>query len=182
MARFYELKIDVEKVGDASLSWLITAPAFPEIRFLADDNREAFVQGLHAIEEAIARRFANGVDIPAPTNTRPGYFVEVPAMTFLKVALHMICSRRGVSRAELSRRLEWHREQVDRLFRLDHECRLDQMEAAFEAVGIPLATDSGSHYRPAAATSPVVSRAPANQFGLGAVSIGPLMTTSSSRP
>ena len=59
-----------------------------------------------------------------------GYFVEVPAQTFLKVALYMICSRRGVSRAELARRLEWHREQVDRLFRLDHKSRLDQMEAA----------------------------------------------------
>ena len=45
-------------------------------------------------------------------------------------ALYMICSRRGVSRAELARRLEWHREQVDRLFRLDHKSRLDQMEAA----------------------------------------------------
>ena len=51
-------------------------------------------------------------------------------------ALYMICSRRGVSRAELARRLEWHREQVDRLFRLDHKSRLDQMEAAFEALGL----------------------------------------------
>ena len=51
-------------------------------------------------------------------------------------ALYMICSRRGVSRAELARRLEWHREQVDRLFRLDHKSRLDQMEAAFVALGL----------------------------------------------
>jgi hypothetical protein len=62
-------------------------------------------------------------------------------MTVLKVALYMICSRRGVSRAELSRRLRCHREQVDCLFRLDHDSRLDQMEAAFVAAGIPMAIE-----------------------------------------
>jgi antitoxin HicB len=71
------------------------------------------------------------------TTPGKGYFVEVPALTFLKVALYrMICSRRGVTRAALTRRLDWHREQVDRLFRLDHKSRLDQMEAAFEALGL----------------------------------------------
>jgi antitoxin HicB len=38
----------------------------------------------------------------------------------------------GVTRAELARRLGWHREQVDRLFRLDHASRIDRIEAAFE--------------------------------------------------
>jgi antitoxin HicB len=141
MARFYELKFVMDKLEDGSRNWLVTAPAFPEVAILAQDMRQACVQGLHAIKEAIAGRFADGMDVPAPMKTRPGYSVEVPATTVLKVALYMICSRRGVSRAELSRRLEWHREQVDRLFRLDHESRLDQMEAAFVAAGIPLAID-----------------------------------------
>ncbi|PSJ19663.1 HicB family protein, partial [Halomonas sp. ND22Bw] len=33
------------------------------------------------------------------------------------------------------RRLNWKRESVDRLFRLDHRSRLDQIEAAFNAIG-----------------------------------------------
>ena len=36
------------------------------------------------------------------------------------------------SRKEL---LGWNRESVDRLFRLDHASRLDQLEAAFKALG-----------------------------------------------
>ncbi|MCO5159887.1 MAG: hypothetical protein M9939_02020 [Mesorhizobium sp.] len=40
-----------------------------------------------------------------------------------------------MTRAELARRLGWHREQVDRLFRLDHKSRLDQLESAFKALG-----------------------------------------------
>jgi antitoxin HicB len=38
----------------------------------------------------------------------------------------------GMTRAELAPQLGWHREQVDRLFRLDHASRVDQIEAAFE--------------------------------------------------
>ena len=69
------------------------------------------------------------------TTPGKGYFVEVPALTFLKIVLYMICSRRGVSCAELARRLNWrHGSGLDRLFRLDHQSRLDQMEAAFEAL------------------------------------------------
>jgi antitoxin HicB len=40
----------------------------------------------------------------------------------------------GITRAELARRLGWHREQVDRLFRLEHASRLDRLEAAFKAL------------------------------------------------
>ena len=107
MARFYELKI-VYNSGQGTSNWLVTAPAFPEVTTFADDKREACVQGLHAIEEAIAGRIADGMDVPAPMKTTPGkgYFVEVPALTILKVALYMICSRRGVSRAELARQAE----------------------------------------------------------------------------
>ncbi len=127
MARFYELEIVMDNSGKGTSNWLVRAPAFPEVTtFPTTSARPAFR------------------DVPAPMKTTPGkgYFVEVPALTFLKVALYrMICSRRGVTRAELTRRLDWHREQVDRLFRLDHKSRLDQMEAAFEALGISLTMD-----------------------------------------
>jgi antitoxin HicB len=33
------------------------------------------------------------------------------------------------------RRLKWNRESVDRLFRLDHALRLDQLDAAFHVLG-----------------------------------------------
>jgi ribosome-binding protein aMBF1 (putative translation factor) len=41
----------------------------------------------------------------------------------------------GISRAELARRLKWKRESVDRLFRLDHRSRLEQIEAALAVLG-----------------------------------------------
>jgi antitoxin HicB len=40
-----------------------------------------------------------------------------------------------VGKAELARRLNWHLPQVDWLLDLRHSSRLDQLEAAFRALG-----------------------------------------------
>jgi antitoxin HicB len=60
--------------------------------------------------------------------------VKLPILIALKVQLYIMLRESGITRAELSRRLGWHREQVDRLFRLDHASRLDRLEAAFKAL------------------------------------------------
>ena len=81
--------------------------------------------------------------IPCVDTDRGGgrLWVGVPALVYLKSALYMISRQKGVTKAELARRLKWHREQVDRLFRLDHNSQLDQLEAAFDALGVPLRFD-----------------------------------------
>jgi len=60
---------------------------------------------------------------------------RLPALTTLKTELYSTMRKAGITRAELMRRLKWNRESVDRLFRLDHASRLDQIEAAFRALG-----------------------------------------------
>jgi antitoxin HicB len=67
-------------------------------------------------------------------STRKAGIVSLPTLSALKVLLYKSLRSEGVTRAELARRLGWHREQVDRLFRLDHASRLDQLEAAYRAV------------------------------------------------
>jgi antitoxin HicB len=51
-----------------------------------------------------------------------------------KVQLYWALQEAGITRAELMRRLGWKRESVDRLFRLDHATRIDQYQAAFDAL------------------------------------------------
>jgi hypothetical protein len=45
------------------------------------------------------------------------------------------------SQPELARRLNWHLRQVDRLLDLLHASQLDQLEAAFRALGKRLAVE-----------------------------------------
>jgi antitoxin HicB len=117
---------------------LVTCPAFPEVTTFADPAPyQAALQALDAIEEAIAARISDGEPLPRPSTAaerkrHKGPWVSLPLLTALKAQLYMAMQETGVTRAELARRLGWHREQVDRLFRLDHASRLDQIEAAFK--------------------------------------------------
>jgi antitoxin HicB len=114
---------------------LVTCPALPEVTTFGEDEADALRHARNAIEEALANRIADGLDIPAPAKRSRGRAVALPLMTALKVSLYRSLREAGLTRAELMRRLGWNRESVDRLFRLDHASRLDQLEAAFKALG-----------------------------------------------
>ena len=95
---------------------------------------------MDAIEEAIAARISDGREIPASTprgrsTGQNDFWVKLPQLTAQKVMLYNLLPKVGVTRSELARRLKWHREQVDRLFRLDHASKADQLDAAFRALG-----------------------------------------------
>jgi len=134
MGRWYELQL----AKDDNQTFLVTSPQFPEVTTYGENRSDAHQRGLDAIVEAIAGRIAAGEAIPPPLEKPPGRMakVELPALIYLKVALYMVARQTGVSRAELARRLGVHREQVDRLFRLNHRSRLDQIEAAAKELGV----------------------------------------------
>jgi antitoxin HicB len=119
---------------------LVRCPAFPEVITYGDGLDDAARRALDAIEEAIAARISDGRAIPPSgsggrTPGKADFWVRLPQLTAEKVMLYSLLSEVGVTRAELARQLHWHREQVDRLFRLDHASKADQMESAFRALG-----------------------------------------------
>jgi antitoxin HicB len=128
----------IELTKDDNGTLLITCPALPEVTTFADDPSEVDRRAKDAIEEALAARIADGRDIPAPMQLDPARvvktFVELATQVFLKVSLYRELADAHITRAELSRRLQWKREQVDRLFRLNHRTRVDQYDAAFRAL------------------------------------------------
>jgi antitoxin HicB len=132
----YPIKITPDDNG----TLLVTCPAFPEVTTFGDSRAEAQHAAANAIEEAIAARMSYGEPLPPPVpaaENNPGrnsMLVRLPVMTALKAQLYILLRESGMTRAELSRKLGWHREAVDRLFRLDHASRLDRMEAAFKAL------------------------------------------------
>lgn len=129
---WYEVILEADDNG----TFLVTVPAFPEITTFGENELDALQQAQGAIEEAIAARIAEGDEVPKLTKEAPALKVKLPWLTFLKTALYIVCRDQGITRAELARRLKWNREQVERLFKLDHNSRLDQLEAAYRAVGL----------------------------------------------
>jgi len=63
-------------------------------------------------------------------------------MTTLKLGLYMSLRNLGITRAELQRRMKVNnRETVDRLFRLGHNSRIENLERAYKAIGVPMRID-----------------------------------------
>ena len=130
------LTYPIKLTSDDNGTLLVTCPALPELATFGDDEADAHRRAVDAIEEALAARLADGRDLPLPTEARPtARRVALPTLTALKVLLWHALKAAGITRAELARRLGWHREQVDRLFRIDHASRLDMIDDAFRALG-----------------------------------------------
>lgn len=134
-----EFKVKLTPDEDGTL--LVTCPALPEVTTFGVNESEALHHASEAIEEALAARMADGEDLDQAlakgrvVDAARAFTVRLPTQTELKIELYRALRRSGMSRADLMRRLGWKRESVDRLFRLDHNSRLDQLEAAFRALG-----------------------------------------------
>lgn len=127
-------RIQVEPDDNGTL--LVTSPDLPEVTTFGLDEDDARKRAVSAIEEALAARIHDNRDVPS--SALNGLRVDLPLTTALKVALYRVMRQNGVRRADLQRRLKWNRESVDRLFRLDHKSKLDQIEAAFAAMELKL--------------------------------------------
>ena len=114
---------------------LVACPLLPIVATFGDDEAGARRHAVDAIETALASMISGGEDIPLPPFPVGADAVELPLLTELKVMLYLTLRQAGITRAELMRRLGWNRESVDRLFRLDHNSRLEQLDAAFGALG-----------------------------------------------
>lgn len=123
----------LEPDGDTVLA---TSPDFPELATFGEDREDALFRAVDALETAIAHRIDGRDDIPRPSDGED--HVTLSTQIALKVALYQAMREQGVKKSELGRRLNWHSPQVDRLFDIHHASRLDQVEAAFAALGLRL--------------------------------------------
>lgn len=134
------LRYPVDLVPDDNDTVLVTSPDFPEMQTFGDDEAEALDHAAAAMETAIIGRMSDREPIPEPSAIR-GHAITLPAQTALKVALYRALLAEGLRKADLARLLGWHAPQVDRLFDLRHASRLEQMEAAFRALGREIGFD-----------------------------------------
>ena len=75
--------------------------------------------------------------LPAPRRHRGSKFrpVPLPALQAVKVDLYTAFLESGLKKVELARRIGIPKTHIERLFSLRHHSRLNQIEAAFAALG-----------------------------------------------
>jgi antitoxin HicB len=119
---------------DDNDTYRVSFPDVPEAITFGDTKEEALVHAEEALLTAFDALMRNRSDIPAPS-TRGSVFVELPALETTKIELYRAMRERAVGKAELAKRLDWHLPQVDRVLNVRHGSQLEQLEAAFGALG-----------------------------------------------
>lgn len=121
---------------DTNNTCLVTFPDIPEAVSVGDDEEEALMNALDALETAIEAYFQEKREVPLPSKPGKGQqTVILPALIVSKVLLQNEMIRQGVRKAELARRLNVYMPQVDRLLDPRHSSKLEAIEAAFLSLG-----------------------------------------------
>lgn len=116
--------------------FVVTFPDVPEAITQGEDEDEALMYAIDALESALSFYVDDRKPLPRPSKPKRGQRTVRPsALECAKLGVYQAMTTQGVKKAELARRLGWHMPQVDRLFDLKHASRLDQIEAAARALG-----------------------------------------------
>ena len=125
--------VTLERDEDGAV--LVRFPDFPEARAVGDYEVDALVRARHVLSDALAACIKDRRPIPSPADRAGHQVVIVPILIEAKLCLYEAMRESGIGRAELARRLHWHRPQVDRLLNVRHASKLDQLETAAAVLG-----------------------------------------------
>jgi antitoxin HicB len=127
----------------------VTFPDIPEAVTCGYSEQEATEFAADALVSALSVYMDRKADLPKPSKPRGKNvrIVELSALQQAKLWLYSEMRSAGVRKAELARRLNWHKSQVDRLLDLKHASRFDQIEQAFRAIDkrLSVRVESVSH-------------------------------------
>ncbi|MDK9705187.1 MAG: type II toxin-antitoxin system HicB family antitoxin [Sulfuritalea sp.] len=116
--------------------FVVTFPDVPEAITQGEDEDEALLYAIDALETALSFYVDDRKPLPVPGKPKRGQKTVRPsALECAKLGVYQAMTEQGIKKSELARRLGWHMPQVDRLFDLRHASRLDQIEAAARALG-----------------------------------------------
>jgi antitoxin HicB len=124
--------------------FIVTFPDLPNGWSQGETRDEALAQAEDLRDEMILGRMAHNEDVPRPSPAKGRPIVALPALTAAKVEAYRAMLAAGLNKRQLAKRLGWQPSQVTRLFDGRHASRLDQIEAALQALGRRLVVTSAA--------------------------------------
>lgn len=117
--------------------YVVTFPDFGYGVTQGESDEEAMEMAQDLLMLTIGDYVRESKALPPPKRYRGQKFraVLLPALQAAKVDLYSAFIESGLKKAELARRIGIPRTHIERLFSLRHHSRLNQIEAAFAALG-----------------------------------------------
>ena len=133
----YSVHLEPQEEG----GFVVTFPDIPEAITEGDDETEALVWALDALETMLESYMDDRQRIPYPSPADGRPVVILPVVAAGKVVLHNTLLEAGKKKADLARMLNLAPTLVDRLLSLRHKSRIEQIETALAAFGKRLVVD-----------------------------------------
>ncbi len=128
----YSATLRPEKRG----GFTVLFPDLPEAITSGKNRADALLQAADCLEEAIAGRIVDGLDVPVPTVTRRSHVqVALPATMAVKAALYLAIQEAALSNSELGRKLGLDEKEIRRMLDPRHATRLSRIQTALDFLG-----------------------------------------------
>ena len=117
--------------------YLITFPDFDWGISQGDAEEDSRMMATALLQTMIQKHIRDGEPPPKASRFRGRKYrlIRLPAMQAAKAELYRQFRASGLRKIDLASRMGIPKTVVDRLFDLDHHTRMNQIEAAFEALG-----------------------------------------------
>ncbi len=126
-----------EACPDIPGSFTVTIPDVPEVVTQGEGFIDAREMAVDALELMLSRYIEKGRELPKAKakKGRNGTWIVPSALAQMKLALYVEFRKARISKVDLARKMGIAKQQVDRLFDLQHSSRVEQIELAFRALG-----------------------------------------------
>lgn len=117
--------------------FVVTFPDVPGCITQGDSEQDALEMAQDALATVLGHIVDESGALPKPSVRRGRRYrhIGLPLIQSAKLDLYLAFRASGRRKSDLARRMGIQKANVDRLFDLSHVSRLDQIEAAFRALG-----------------------------------------------
>ena len=125
----------VELVEQEEGGFLVRFPDFPEAITQGDSVENTLLEAADCLEEAVANRMAEKLDIPLAVSVRRAYRVSLSATLAAKAALYLAMRAIRLSNVGLAERLGCDEKEVRRLLDPYYQSKIPRIESALHVLG-----------------------------------------------
>ena len=116
--------------------FVVTFRDLPEAITQGDTEQQASIEAADCLEEAIAARIDEQLNIPIPSSAQINeHIVILPIQTALKATLYLAMKEAAITKVQLARALEVNEKEVRRILDPRHGTKLSTIERALAALG-----------------------------------------------
>lgn len=123
--------------------YVVKFPAFGYGVTQGETEEEALEMASDLLDGLIGDFIEDGKPLPNPVEryAENWHMVRPGPLTDAKAELYQAFTNSGMTKAELARRTGIKEANINRLFKVTHNSRIDQLDAAFRALGLRLFVD-----------------------------------------